>query len=235
MLKVVKSESRGKTELDWLESYHSFSFGHHFDPENVQFGPIRVLNDDKIAPASGFPKHPHNDMEIITIALDGELTHEDSAGGRGVIRPGEVQRMTAGIGVYHSEFNNSQDKEAHILQIWFIPDKKGYEPSYEQKDYDINKTKNKLLKLVSKKDGDGIVNINQDAELYKSELETDSSINYDLSDQRGIYIYMIDGNLDVNGTHIQKGDALKIENENSIGIKAIENSSFILFDVSLTF
>lgn len=233
MIQIVKSEERGKTHIDWLESYHSFSFGNHYDPENIQFGPIRVLNDDIIAPGAGFPKHPHNNMEIVTIALEGELAHEDSTGGSGVISPGEVQRMTAGKGVYHSEFNNSEDQSAHIMQIWFIPDKAGYEPSYEQKTYNKNETKNSLLKLVSKKDGDGIVTINQDAELYISNLEKDNTVTHNTKDDRGIYIYLPEGNLEVNGNEISKGDAIKIMDEEKVSIKSLDNSQFILFDVSL--
>lgn len=233
MLQLVKSDERGKTHLDWLESYHSFSFGNYYDPENTQFGPIRVLNDDVIAPGAGFPTHPHNNMEIVTIVLEGELAHEDSTGGKDVIRPGEVQRMTAGKGVQHSEFNNSDDKPAHILQIWFIPDKAGYEPSYEQKKYDSGKAQNALLKLVSKKEGDGIVTINQDAELYLSHLENGKDINYHISEDRGVYLFLIEGKLNVNGGEINNRDALKISEENEITISAKTKSSFILFDVLL--
>ena len=233
MLQLIKSDRRGKTHLDWLESYHSFSFGHHHDPENIQFGPIRVLNDDIIAPGSGFPKHPHNNMEIVTIALRGALAHEDSTGGKGVIKPGEVQRMTAGKGVYHSEFNHSQSEEARILQIWFIPDKAGYEPSYEQTAYDREKAKNHLLKLVSKKDGDGVVTINQDAELYFSELSKGNSITHNTSEERGVYIYLIEGKLLIDQTELNNGDAVKITDEKNIEVTSSENSSFILFDVVL--
>jgi len=233
MLELVKSETRGKTHIDWLKSYHSFSFGQYYDPENIQFGPIRVLNDDVIAPGAGFPTHPHNNMEIVTIALEGELAHEDSTGGKDVIRPGEVQRMTAGKGVKHSEFNNSDEKPAHILQIWFIPDKVGYEPSYEQKKYDQAKTKNSLLKLVSKKNGDGIVTINQDAELYKSDLENSVELNYNIAKEHGVYLFLINGKLSVNDVELNERDALKINNEKEITISAMDNSSFILFDVPL--
>lgn len=233
MLQVVRSEERGKTHIDWLESYHSFSFGQYYDPENIQFGPIRVLNDDVIAPGAGFPTHPHNNMEIVTIALDGELAHEDSTGGKDVIRPGEVQRMTAGKGVYHSEYNNSKEKPAHILQIWFIPDKAGYEPSYEQKKYDSSKAENDLLKLVSKKNGDGIVTINQDADLYLSKLDSGKNLKHTISEDRGVYLFLVDGKLKVNDTTIEPRDALKISEESEINISANEKSSFILFDVPL--
>ncbi|KUG26028.1 pirin [hydrocarbon metagenome] len=233
MIQIHKSENRGKTHIDWLESYHSFSFGHYYDPDNIQFGPIRVLNDDIIAPGAGFPTHPHNNMEIVTISLEGELAHEDSTGGKGVIRPGEVQRMTAGKGVYHSEFNNSNDKPAHILQIWFIPDKAGYEPSYEQKKYNQNDAKNSLLKLVSKKEGDGIVTINQDADLYLSELEKENTIKHKISDGRGVYLFLIDGLLKVIENEIKPRDAVKVSEENELTITAKNNAIFILFDVSL--
>jgi len=233
MIQIHISENRGKTHIDWLESYHSFSFGQYYDPDNIQFGPIRVLNDDIIAPGAGFPTHPHNNMEIVTISLEGELAHEDSTGGKGVIRPGEVQRMTAGKGVYHSEFNNSDDKPAHILQIWFIPDKAGYEPSYEQKKYNQDDAKNSLLKLVSKKEGDGIVTINQDADLYLSELEKENTIKHKISEGRGIYLFLIDGLLNVNENEIKPRDAVKVSKENELTITAKNIARFILFDVSL--
>ena len=233
MIQLIKSNQRGKTHIDWLESYHSFSFGNYYDPENIQFGPIRVLNDDIIAPGAGFPTHPHNNMEIVTISLEGELAHKDSTGGEGVIRPGEVQRMTAGKGVYHSEFNNSDAKPAHILQIWFIPDKPGYEPSYEQTKYNPDEAKNSLLKLVSKKSGDGIVTINQDADLYISHLDNTKELNYKIEEGRGVYLFQFAGELSVNNKDMAKGDALKITDEKEILIKTRESSSFILFDVSL--
>ena len=233
MLQLVKNKTRGKTHIDWLESYHSFSFGHYYDPDNIQFGPIRVLNDDIIAPGAGFPTHPHNNMEIVTIALDGELAHEDSTGGKDVIRPGEVQRMTAGKGVYHSEYNNSEEKPAHILQIWFIPDKAGYEPSYEQKKYNQAEVENSLLKLVSKKNGDGIVTINQNADLFLSKLDEGNEITHNIAEERGVYLFLINGKVTVNGTTIENRDALKISEESIIKIEAMENSSFILFDVPL--
>lgn len=233
MIEIVKNNSRGKTKIDWLESYHSFSFGEYFDPSNLQFGPIRVLNDDIIAPGAGFPKHPHNNMEIVTISLKGELAHEDSTGGKGVIRPGEVQRMTAGSGVYHSEFNNSDTEAAHILQIWFIPDKAGYEPSYEQKSYNSSDATNSLLKLVSGKEGDGIVTINQKADLYISNLNANHSIEHDISEERGVYLFLINGELEVNNIKISDRDALKVSDEPKIKINSTENSSFILFDVPL--
>lgn len=233
MLQVIKSETRGKTHIDWLESYHSFSFGNYYDPDNIQFGPIRVLNDDIIAPGAGFPTHPHNNMEIVTIALEGELAHEDSIGSKGVIKPGEVQHMTAGKGVHHAEYNNSKDKPAHILQIWFIPDKPGYEPSYEQKKYDPAKAENVLLKLVSKKNGDGVVTINQNADLFLSHLDKEKQISYNLFDERGIYIFLIEGKLSVNEAVLSPRDALKISDEKTITIRAEEKASFILFDVPL--
>lgn len=233
MIQIHKSGNRGKTHIDWLESYHSFSFGHYYDPDNIQFGPIRVLNDDIIAPGAGFPTHPHNNMEIVTISLEGELAHEDSTGGKGVIRPGEVQRMTAGKGVYHSEFNNSNDKPAHILQIWFIPDKAGYEPSYEQKKYNQNDAKNSLLKLVSKKEGDGIVTINQDADLFLSHLEKENTIKHKISEGRGVYLFLIDGLLKVIENEIKPRDAVKVSEENELTITAKNNARFILFDVRL--
>ena len=233
MIDVVESSRRGKTQLDWLESYHNFSFGSFYDPENIHFGPIRVLNDDIVQPDSGFPKHPHNNMEIVTIVLEGELTHEDSSGGRGTITAGEIQRMTAGKGIFHSEFNNLHDKATRLLQIWFFPDQQNLTPGYDQRKYDLKETENKLYKVVGNDKESGHIFINQDAELFISNLKKDAEVKHNIKETRGVYIYLADGNITINDKQLKKGDAAKISDESALSIKAEEDSYFVLFDVPL--
>lgn len=231
MLSVVKSEDRGKTNWGWLESYHSFSFGEYYDPENINFGPIRVINDDKIQGGSGFPRHPHNNMEIVTVVLKGAVAHQDSTGGKGTIQANEVQRMTAGTGVFHSEINASEDELLHLLQIWFIPNQRGLEPSYEQRKFSHEDKKNKLLKIVSGNKNDDVIFVNQDVKLYISEPEKGIEQSYKIEKGRGVYFYLYEGSVNVNGELLSTGDALKVTDEDMLTIKAKENSGFIVFDV----
>ncbi len=231
MLTKINSEHRGKTKIGWLESYHSFSFSNFFNPEMMGFGPIRVLNDDRILPGSGFPKHPHRDMEIVTIILEGALAHEDSTGTKEVIRKGEVQRMSAGSGIMHSEFNNSNEEGVHLLQIWFLPNANGLKPSYDQKKFPITERINKLQKIVGSSDQNGELKIEQDADLFISFLEDQKTLEYSGRDNRGLYLYLIEGRLDVNGIKLSTGDAVKTNDETKLKIKADADSQFILFDV----
>lgn len=235
MIEIKKSNSRGRTRIDWLDSYHSFSFGEYYDPTNIHFGPLRVLNDDLIQPGAGFPTHPHADMEIVTIVYEGTIAHKDSTGGAGTITVDEIQRMTAGSGIYHSEFNASEIEELKLLQIWFVPNRRGLTPSYEQKKYSHNDKKNKLLKVVSGNKNDGILFINQDAEIFLSDLDAGSKLNYDVKDSRGVYIQLVQGNLNVNNHIIEKGDALKITDEEKLNLTAETNSKFVLFDMNMEF
>jgi redox-sensitive bicupin YhaK (pirin superfamily) len=235
MIEVKKSDERGHTEIDWLNSRHSFSFGEYYDPENIHFGPLRVMNDDIIQPGEGFPTHPHRDMEIVTIVLEGTVAHKDSSGGEGTITVNEVQRMTAGKGIMHSEFNASDIEVLKLLQIWFIPNKQGLTPGYEQKKFSHEEKKNKLLKVVSGKKEDGIIFINQDADIFLSDLENGKEIIYNLNINRGMYIHVIDGSLNVNNVSILPGDAAKITQENQIKISASVDSKIILFDLIMDF
>lgn len=179
MIEIRKSNERGKTKIDWLESYHSFSFGEYYDPSNIYFGPLRVMNDDIILAGGGFPTHPHRDMEIVTIVLEGTVAHKDSTGGEGTITVNEIQRMTAGKGIQHSEFNPSDSEVLKLLQIWFIPNQQGLNPSYEQRKFSHEEKKNKLLKVVSGTKEEGIIFINQDAEIFLSDLDKGKEIKYD--------------------------------------------------------
>lgn len=233
MIKVRKSAERGRTEIDWLKSFHSFSFGEYFDPENIHFGPLRVLNDDTVLPGAGFPMHPHKEMEIVTIVTHGELTHQDSMGNKEVIHAGAVQRMTAGTGVRHSEFNDSDFEEVTLLQIWLIPNKQGLTPSYQQIKYEPSDSKNKLLKLVSGNPAEGLIFINQDADIYRSNLEQDHTIDFKIREKRGIYIFVISGILEVNGKGLFMGDAAEISGESQLNITGKDHTDFILFDLSM--
>ncbi|NJD22418.1 MAG: pirin family protein [Melioribacter sp.] len=235
MIEIKKSNERGHTKIDWLDSRHSFSFGEYYDPKNIHFGSLRVINDDTIQPGEGFPTHPHRDMEIITIILEGTVAHKDSSGGEGTITANEIQRMTAGKGILHSEFNASDTETLKLLQIWFIPNQQGLTPGYEQKKFSHEQKRNKLLKVVSGKKEDGIIFINQDAEIFLSDLDAGIKLNYELKDKRGIYIQLVDGILNVDGNKIEKGDALKITGEKKLELTAEKNAKIVLFDLALEF
>lgn len=235
MLKIKKSNGRGRTKTDWLDSYHSFSFGEYYDPANIHFGPLRVMNDDLIQPDSGFPMHPHRDMEIVTIILEGTVAHKDSSGGEGKITVNEVQRMTAGEGIFHSEYNPSKVEDLKLLQIWFVPNRQGLAPSYEQKRFSHEDKQNKLLKVVSGKKEDGIIFINQDAEIFLSDLESGKRVEHKLETERGVYLHVIEGQTTVNGEKLSGGDAIKITEEKNISITAETDSKIILFDMKMDF
>ena len=235
MIEIRRSNERGRTKIDWLDSYHSFSFGEYYDPTNLHFGPLRVMNDDLILPDSGFPTHPHNNMEIVTIILEGTVAHKDSSGGEGTITVNEVQRMTAGSGIRHSEFNPSAVEDLKLLQIWFIPNKPGLTPSYEQKKFSHEDKKNKLLKVVSGVKEDGVIFINQDAEIFLSDLDMGNSVEYSVAKGRGAYVHVIEGSATVNGAKLSGGDASKLTDENKISITADSDSKIILFDMTMDF
>ena len=234
MINKIKSSQRGKTKIDWLESYHSFSFGDYYDPANIHFGPLRVMNDDTIQPGAGFPTHPHRDMEIVTIPLEGTIAHKDSTGGEGTITVNEIQRMTAGSGILHSEFNFSESEVLKLLQIWFIPNRQGLTPSYEQKGFSHKEKQNKMLKVVSGEKEEGIIFINQDAEIYLSDLETGRELEFVIKENRGVYVHLIEGEVEINGISLTPGDALKIVQEDKMEVKSAENSQIILFDMAMS-
>jgi redox-sensitive bicupin YhaK (pirin superfamily) len=233
MIEIRKSDERGKTKIDWLESYHSFSFGEYYDPSNIHFGPLRVMNDDIIQAGKGFPTHPHRDMEIVTIPLEGTIAHRDSSGGNGIITVNEIQRMTAGKGIQHSEFNASDSGILKLLQIWFIPNQQGLTPSYEQKKFSHEEKRNKLLKVVSGKKEEEIIFINQDAEIFLSDLDTGKEIKYELKESRCAYLHLIEGAVNVNGISLLPGDAVKLVQEVSLEVNSVENSKIILFDMAM--
>ncbi len=232
MLDVIQSESRGSADHGWLRAKHTFSFAEYQNPERVQFGKVRVINEDRIAPGKGFGTHPHRDMEIVTYVIDGEIAHKDSMGNGTVITAGEIQRMTAGTGVQHSEYNHSQDKELHLLQIWIYPEKTGLEPGYEQTRFSREEKLNRL-RLVGSRDGrDGSITIHQDVDLYASVLEADNELSLELRPDRKVFVQVVDGDIAVNGQQLSAGDGAQIENERALQISAITEAEFLVFDMT---
>ena len=231
MTKLINATDRHFTSAGWLNSYFLFSFADYYDPTNMNFGPLRVFNDDTVAARSGFPPHPHSDMEIITIVLDGEIAHEDSLGNKTTIHAGEVQRMTAGTGITHSEQNNT-DKEVHLYQLWFTPNKLNLNPSYEQKRVDFLDSKNELIPIVSgQKVLEDVVYMNSNTTIYYGNLKKDKEINFQTFDIRKTLIYITAGELFVNGVQAEKNDQLRIDKMNLVEIKAAQDAQFILIDV----
>jgi len=233
MKKVLRSEDRGKTNIDWLKSYHSFSFGEYYDPENLHYGPLRVINDDIVSPGAGFPTHPHRDMEIITIVLEGTIEHKDSTGTSGQIKWGEVQKMSAGKGILHSEFNPSSNEYLSLLQIWIIPDTAGLTPSYEQKQFPFDEVGNKLIKVAAKEKEEDTIFIHQDATLYYGNYASGKKESVNIQPGRGVYIFNIEGVIEVNGELLQNKDAIMIDSEEIATINVEKESKFLLFNVAV--
>ena len=234
MIKVRKNEERGNVNFGWLDSRYTFSFGNYYDPEYMGFSKLRVINEDWIKGGGGFGSHPHRDMEIITYMIDGELKHQDSMGNASVIRKNEIQKMTAGKGVVHSEFNNSETEQVHLLQIWIMPDEMGLEPSYEQHFID-KEVINGNLKLIASgraKSEDSIVKIKQNVDLYLGLLKENVEVNHTVSKDRNIWIQVIKGSLHILEKELSEGDGAAINNVNEINIKADEASEFLLFDMN---
>jgi redox-sensitive bicupin YhaK (pirin superfamily) len=231
MIDLRKANQRGHANHGWLDSYHSFSFADYYDPQHMGFGPLRVINEDRITPGAGFGTHGHRDMEIISYVLDGELAHKDSMGTGSVIRPGDVQRMSAGSGVRHSEFNHSQDKGAHFLQIWIEPNVKGIPPSYEEKRFPAEE-KQGTLRVVASSDGrDGSVTIHQDACLYAGLFEAGQEAELPLATGRLAYVHAIKGEVTVNGQLLAAGDAAKLSKEDTVRISGGKNAEVLVFDL----
>lgn len=231
MIKLRKSGERGHVQFDWLDTRHTFSFGEYHDPAHMGFGPLRVINEDHVAPGRGFGAHPHRDMEIVTYVLDGVLEHKDNIGTGSLIKPGDVQRMSAGTGIVHSEFNHSKTDPVHLLQIWILPEKRGLRPGYEQKTF-APEEKRGRLKLIASPDGrDGSVTIHQDATLYVSLLPAASAVTHTLQQGREAWLQVIRGRMQLNGQTLQAGDGAAIEAETKLEIKAVEDGEVLLFDM----
>ncbi len=232
MIEIRKSKDRGYADHGWLRSYHTFSFADYHDPEHMGFGHLRVINEDRIQPGTGFGTHGHRDMEIISYVLEGALAHKDSMGNGSAIVPGDVQRMSAGKGVMHSEFNHAQDGVTHFLQIWIEPNVMGIPPSYEQKHFDAAAKKGRL-RLVASPDGrEGSVTIHQDAHVYAALLDGADRATHKLQPGRRAYLHVARGRLTANGQPLEAGDALKATNTSEIALEKGEEAEVLLFDLA---
>jgi redox-sensitive bicupin YhaK (pirin superfamily) len=232
MISIRPADGRGQARLGWLDSRHSFSFGHYYDPQHMGFGPLRVINEDRVSPGGGFDTHGHRDMEIISYVLDGALEHKDSIGTGSVIRPGDVQRMSAGTGVRHSEFNHSQSAPVHFLQIWLRPEQEGLKPSYEQKNFAPGEKQGKLRLIVSRDGRHGSLTIHQDASIYAAVLKEGDKLTHTLKTGRKAWVQIVRGSLDLNGQWLRTGDGAAIADLPALTIAAhADNTEILLFDL----
>ncbi len=229
MLKKIPNQIMGTSDNEWLDTKFHFSFANYFNPDNINFGVLRVINDDIISPNIGFPTHPHDNMEIITYVIDGKLTHKDSMDHEFILERGGIQYMSAGTGITHSEYNN-QDVPLHLLQIWIYPDQKGYDPQYGQVETNLKERKNKLLHLVSPKTSDAPIHLHQDANIYVSELDAGSTLEFNVQEHRQAYLVQIEGQMTVNDVHLSNRDGLMIINE-ELKITAETDSHFLLIEM----
>ncbi len=231
MAEIRRARERGHADHGWLESYHSFSFADYYDPEHVEFGPLRVINEDRVVPGAGFGTHGHRDMEIISYVLEGELAHKDSTGTSSVIRPGDVQRMSAGRGVMHSEFNNSPEQPVHFLQIWIQPSVRGIAPEYEEKRFEPADKRGRLRLIASPDAADGSVLIHQDARVYAGLFDGAERATLDVAPSRLIYVHAARGSIIANGASLQAGDALKVTDATRLELAQGSTAEVIVFDL----
>lgn len=233
MLKIRQANDRGVADFQWLNSHHTFSFGEYFDPQHMGFGPLRVINEDRVIGGKGFSTHSHRDMEIITYVLDGALEHKDSIGNGSVIQPGDVQRMSAGTGIAHSEYNHSSSDTVHFLQIWIIPNAKGLPPSYEQTHFDRTTTQNQL-RLVGSADGrEGSVTIHQDVNLYATHLDAQAQLSYTVGRDRQVWLQIARGSLTLNGEVLNTGDGVAITEVQALNmVSTADDTELLLFDLA---
>ena len=230
MIDIVPASARHFTDLGWLKTYWLFSFSNYFDPHNIQFGALRVFNDDVVQPGTGFPTHPHEEMEIITVVLDGVMTHQDSMGNKAVIKPGDVQRMSAGTGLTHSEFNLA-DEPVHFYQIWIFPDEPGLEPTYDQRTYTPSAWKNTLLPVASGQGLKDVVTFHTDATIYRCALDAGRQVTLAQNAGRRVFVYVTEGKLALDGTMIDKNDQARVDEDEPLTITATRDAAFILIDV----
>jgi quercetin 2,3-dioxygenase len=232
MIRIRRADDRGRTELGWLDSRHTFSFGDYRDPAHAGFRSLRVLNDDRVAPGSGFGTHGHRDMEILSYVLDGALEHRDSMGNGSVIRPGDVQRMTAGTGVSHSEFNPSPDEAVHLLQIWILPSAKKLAPGYEQKFFSDEERTGRLRLIASEDGSEGSVRIHQDARLYAAIIDAGDTLTHELKADRYGWLQVARGSVGLNDLELKQGDGAAISQESELTIAARDQAEVLLFDLA---
>jgi redox-sensitive bicupin YhaK (pirin superfamily) len=232
MMDIRKSDDRGHADQGWLKTRFTFSFADYYDPRHVQFRTLRVMNDDRVAGGGGFPTHPHRDMEIVTYVLEGALAHKDSMGNGSTIRSGDVQYMSAGTGVAHSEFNASDKETVHLYQIWMFPDKKNYTPTYDQKHFSVDDKRGKL-RLVASPDGrDGSVKIRQDNQLYATILGAGETVKYEMKPDRHAYVQVAKGSVTLNGQSMETGDGAAISAEKSLELAGVNDAEVLLFDLA---
>lgn len=231
MIDVIRADSRGAADHGWLKSRHTFSFADYYNPQMMGFAKLRVVNEDWIEPGRGFGTHPHRDMEIVTYMIDGALEHKDSMGNGSVIRPGELQRMTAGTGVFHSEFNHSSKEQAHLLQIWILPERNGLEPGYEQKLFPVEEKRNRW-RLVGSRDGrDGSLTIHQDVNLSSAVLDAGAELHYAFDGRRRGFLQVVRGSVGIDGNGLVAGDAVAMQDQPTLSVSAIDNAELLLFDM----
>jgi quercetin 2,3-dioxygenase len=229
MIDIRRSGERGHAVHGWLESYHSFSFADYHDPAHMGFGPLRVINEDRIAAGTGFGTHGHRDMEIVSYVLDGALAHEDSLGNGSVLRPGDVQRMSAGTGVRHSEFNHRQDGPTHFLQIWIEPDRRGLPPGYEEKRFEPAEKRGRLRLIASPDGRDGSVRLHQDAQIHAALIDGAESAQLAIPPDRRAYVHVVRGSVSVNGERLGAGDAMKLLAEDRVALADGEDAEVLVF------
>ncbi len=234
MIELRKSENRGRSRNDWLDSRHTFSFGHYHDPEQMGVSLLRVINDDRVGPAAGFASHPHRNMEIVSYILEGELEHRDSMGNGGVIRRGEVQRISAGSGVTHSEFNPSSTNDTHFLQIWLLPDKRGIEPDYAQQYFSPKGRQGQLRLLVSSDGAEGSIAASTDALLFGTLLGDRQQVTYEIKSGRVVYVHVARGKINLNETQLAGGDGASVSEESLARIEGCDDAEVLLFDLPTT-
>jgi len=232
MITVRKSEARGHAERGWLDSYHTFSFADYYDRNYMNFRSLRVINEDVISPGKGFGTHGHSDMEIITYVLAGALEHKDSLGAGAAIKPGEVQRMSAGTGIQHSEFNHSQTEPVHLLQIWLLPDTNGLPPSHEQREFPVAERRGQLRLVAARDARNGAVKVHQDVDLYAAVLDKNSRVSHALQPNRHAWVQVARGAVLLNGLTLENGDGAAVSDEAELVIEAVEDAEFLLFDLA---
>lgn len=240
MITLRKASQRGRFDFGWLDTNHTFSFGEYADPAHMGFRSLRVINEDTVAPAKGFGAHGHRDMEILSYVLSGELSHKDNQGNTGVIRPGDVQRMSAGTGIMHSEFNASAESPVHFLQIWIIPSEKGVSPRYEDRTFPADKRRNRLCLIASPDEAEGSLSLHQDAKVYASILDAGKEISLEVAEKRGVWVQVARGRLGIgtraggpSGTALLgPGDGAAIENEGRLILTADSDAEFLVFDLA---
>jgi hypothetical protein len=231
MIEIRRSDRRGRTRLAWLDSAHTFSFADYYDPDNMGFGVLRVINEDRVRPGAGFPLHAHRDVEIVSYVLDGALEHKDSLGSGSIIRAGDVQRMTAGTGIRHSEYNPSREECVHFLQMWIVPEESGLAPSYEQRTIPELARRN-TLRLVASRDGrEGSLTIHQDVDLYLASMTPGRSVRHDLRAERGAWVQIAKGGVDLDRYALAAGDGAAIVREEEVRLAATEAAEVLLFDL----